>query len=39
MESAFAWLLALVAALSIFDAAGVLFGADSRDSAPDDHRR
>ena len=39
MEIALVWLLALVAALSIFDAAGVLFGTDSRDSAGDDHRR
>ena len=39
METALAWLLALIAALSIIDAAGVLFGADSRDSLGDDHRR
>jgi hypothetical protein len=39
MESAFAWLLALVAALSLLDAAGVLFGTDSRDADLDDHRR
>lgn len=39
MITALAWLLALLAALSIFDAAGVLYGADSRDSAGDDHRR
>jgi len=39
METAFAWLLALVAALSILDAAGVLYGTDSRDTDLDDHRR
>lgn len=39
MESAFAWLLALVAALSLFDAAGFILGADSRDADLDDHRR
>jgi hypothetical protein len=39
METAFAWLLALVAALTIFDVAGVLFGTDSRDADLDDHRR
>jgi hypothetical protein len=39
MDTALAWLLALVALLSIFDAAGVLYGADSRDDAGDDHRR
>ena len=39
METAFAWVLALVAALTIFDVAGVLFGTDSRDSAGDDRRR
>lgn len=39
MDSALAWLLALVAALSIFDAAAVLYGSDSRDAPGDDHRR
>ena len=39
MVTALAWLLALLAALSIFDAASVLFGADSRDGVGDDHRR
>jgi hypothetical protein len=39
METTLVWLLALVAALSIFDLAGVLYGTDSRDAAPDDHRR
>lgn len=39
MITALAWLLALLAALSIFDAAAVLYGADSRDEAGDDHRR
>lgn len=39
MDTTLAWLLALLAALTIFDAAGALHGADSRDSAGDDHRR
>jgi hypothetical protein len=39
METALAWLLALVAALSLLDAAGVLYGVDSRDATTDDHRR
>lgn len=39
METSLAWLLALIAALSIFDAVSVLYGTDSRDSAGDDHRR
>ena len=39
MESAIALLLALIATLAIFDAAGVAYGIDSRDTAPDDHRR
>jgi hypothetical protein len=39
MESAFAWLLALVAALTLFDAASFLFGTDSRDADFDNHRR
>lgn len=39
MTTALAWLLALLAALSIFDAATVLHGADSRDDVGDDHRR
>jgi len=39
METALAWLFALVAALSIFDAAGVFYGTDSRDSVGDDYRR
>ncbi len=39
MITTLAWLLALLAALSIFDAAAVLFGADSRDGLGDDHRR
>jgi hypothetical protein len=39
METTLAWLLALVAALAIFDVASVLYGTDSRDSAGDDRRR
>jgi hypothetical protein len=39
MDTAFAWLLALLAALAIFDAAAAFSGVDSRDSAGDDHRR
>ncbi len=39
MDTALTWLLALLAALSIFDVGAVLFGTDSRDSAGDDHRR
>ena len=39
MVTMLAWLLALLAALSIFDVAGVHYGSDSRDDAGDDHRR
>ena len=39
MDTALALLLTLLAALSIFDAAASLYGADSRDVYPDDHRR
>jgi len=39
MITALASLLALLAALSIFDAAGAVYGTDSRDSVGDDHRR
>ncbi len=39
MITALTWLLALLAALSIFDAATVLYGTDSRDDVGDDHRR
>jgi len=39
MVTMLAWLLALLAALSIFDVASLLYGADSRDGAGDDHRR
>jgi len=39
MDTALTWLLALLAALAIFDAAAAISGVDSRDSAGDDHRR
>jgi hypothetical protein len=39
MDTTLARLLALLAALTIIDAVGALHGADSRDSAGDDHRR
>lgn len=39
MDTALTWLLALLAALAIFDAAAVVFGTDSRDAYGDDRRR
>lgn len=39
MDTVLAWLLALVALLSLVDVASVLFGAESRDGFADDRLR
>lgn len=41
METLFVWIvvIAALAALVALDAAALLWGADSRDLLPDDHRR
>jgi nitrogen fixation-related uncharacterized protein len=38
METLFIWIV-IVAALVALDASALLWGADSRDRLPDDHRR